>query len=166
MSPIEIRPVPNYRWRMALIAFAVTVAVFLYLGYMPVILWFIGGVSLILLFYSALRRESTDPCVILDDVGVWDKRLQVGVISWEDIRKIAIHDIHGGEYVSLELHNAEKYQARQPQWLRLASKSQRLLGMSPISISTSGLDMDMKTLANLIHEGCEMASRRKVAMTS
>lgn len=161
MSPIEIRPVPNYRWRMALIAFVLTVALFLYLGYMPVILWFTGGLSLVMLFYSALRRESTDPCVILDDVGVWDKRLQVGVISWDDIRRITIHDIHGGDYVSLELHNPEVYQARQPQWLRLASKSQRLLGMSPISISTSGLDMDMKTLANLIHEGCEIASQRR-----
>lgn len=166
MSPIEIRPVPNYRWRMALIAFAITLAVYFYLGYMPVILWFIGGVSVVLLFYSALRRESTDPCVILDDVGVWDKRLQVGVISWEDIRQITIHDIHGGEYVSLELHNAEKYRARQPQWLRLASKSQRLLGMSPISISTSGLDMDMKTLANLIHEGCQTASQRRSEIVS
>ena len=166
MSPIEIRPVPNYRWRMALIAFTGTLAIYFYLGYMPVVLWFIGGVSVVLLFYSALRRESSDPCVILDDVGVWDKRLQVGVISWDDIRQITIHDVHGGEYVSLELHDQEKYQARQPQWLRLASKSQRLLGMSPISISTSGLDMDMKTLANLIHEGCEMASRRRVEITS
>ena len=166
MSPIEIRPVPNYRWRMALIAFVGTLTLFLYLGYMPVILWFTGGLSLVLLFYSALRRESSDPCVIVDDVGVWDKRLHVGVIRWEDIRRVTTHEVQGAEYVSLELHNQEMYQARQPQWLRLASKSQRLLGMSPLSISTSGLDMDTKTLANLILGGCETASRRTVEMTS
>ena len=166
MSPIEIRPIPNYKWRMALLACACVVGLYFYLGYLPVILWICGGVAVLLLLYSLVRRESTDPCIVLNDEGVFDKRLKVGVISWDDIRRISLHDLHGAEYVSLELHNAETYAARQPQWLKLASKTQRLVGMSSMSLSTSGLDMDSRTLAGLIHEGCEMASQRRSGVPS
>lgn len=166
MSPIEIRPVPNYRWRMALIAFGALVALYFYLGYLPVTALIAGAVIVVLLVYTAVRGESTEPCVILDDEGVLDKRLQVGVISWDDIRRITSHDLQGAQYVSLELHNPEIYEARQPGWLRLAGKAQRLHRMSSMSISTSGLEVDTETLANMIHEGCEMASHRRSEISS
>lgn len=165
MSPIEIRPIPHYKWRMALIAFAAIVALYFYLGYLPVMVLICGGVLVVVLLYTAVRGESTEPCVILDDEGVFDKRLQLGVIRWEDIRRITLHDLEGAQYVSLELHNPETYAARQPTWLRLASKAQRLHRMSSTSISTSGLDVDTKTLAEMLHEGCETASQRQSEMT-
>jgi hypothetical protein len=161
MSPIEIRPIPNFRWRIGLIGVAGIIALYFFLGYLPTVLWLCGGVFVAILVHSAVRGESTDPCIVLDEEGVLDKRLKVGVISWDDIRRISLYDLQGAPYVCLELHNAETYAARQPAWLKLASKTQRLVGMSSMSISTSGLDMDNKTLAGLIHEGCERASQRR-----
>lgn len=141
-------------------------ALYLYQGYLPLTGWVFGGIAVGLLVYFALRGKPTDPCIILDDQGVFDKRLKVGVISWDDIRHIMLYDVMGAKYVSLELHNPETYEAKRPQWLRLVSKVPRIYGMSPIAISTSGLEMNNKRLATLIHEGCEMASQRRLRRQS
>jgi hypothetical protein len=161
MSPVEIRPIPNFKWRIGLLGVAGIIGLYFFLGYLPMVLWLCGGVFVVIVVQSAVRGESTDPCIILDDEGVFDKRVKVGVISWDDIRRISLYDLQGAHYVCLELHNAEMYTARQPSWLKLASKTQRLVGMSSMSLSTSGLNMDSKTLAGLIHAGCEMASQRR-----
>lgn len=166
MSPIEIKPIANFKYKLGLGAVASLIGLYFFLGYLPTVLWVTGGLFVGILLYSAVRGESTDPCVILDDKGVFDRRLQLGVISWEDIRKITFYDLHGVYYVCLELHNPETYFARQPQWLRLASQAKRFMGMGQISISTAGLQTDYKTLAGLIHEGCEMAALRRSGVPS
>ena len=91
-----------------------------------------------------------------------DKRLKVGVIDWSDIRRISSHSIYSAEYISLHLHDTGKYESRRPVWLKLLSQVQRVFGMSSISISTMGLDVDRETLVDMIHEGCEMASEQNV----
>lgn len=166
MSPVEIRPIPNFKYKLGLFGVAGTVGLYFFLGYLPTVLWICGGVFVVVLLNSVVRGESTDPCVILDDNGVFDKRLKLGVISWEDIRRITFYDLHGSYYICLELHNPQTYLARQPQWLRLAAKTQRLIGMGPIAISTAGLQMDYKKLAGLIHAGCEMAALRRSEVQS
>ena len=161
MSPVEIKPIPNFRYKVGLLGVVGVVALYFFLGYLPVVLWICGGVFVVVLLYSAIRGETTDACVILDDEGVLDKRLKLGVIRWEDIRRIKFYDLHGSYYICLELHNPDTYLARQPQWLRLASMSQRLIGMGRIAISTAGLQMDYKQLAGLIHAGCATAALRR-----
>ena len=166
MSPIEIKPIPNFKYKLGLFGVVAIVGLYFFLGYLPTFLWLGGILFVAILLYSALRGESTDACVVLDDKGVLDKRLQVGVISWDDIRRITFCDYYGMYYVCLELHNPEAYLARQPQWLRLSLKARRLVGISPISISTAGLQMNYKELAGLIHEGCEMAALRRSGVRS
>lgn len=165
MSPIEIKPI-DYRWRTLLVVSLVMPALYLYQGYLPLFGWIFGGIAVVLLVYTALRGVSPEPCIILDDQGVFDKRLKVGVISWDDIRHIMLYNVAGSKYVSLELHNPETYEARRPRWLRIVSQVPRIYGMSPISISTSGLEMNNKKLASLILEGCEIASQRRLRQQS
>ena len=161
MSPVEIKPIPNFKYKLGLFGIAGVVGLYFFLGYLPVVLWICGGVFVVVLLYSAMRGEDTGPCIILDDEGVLDKRLKLGVISWGDIRRIKFYDLHGANFICLELHNPETYLARQPKWLRLSGMSQRLMGMGPIAISTTGLQMDYKQLAGLIHAGCETAALRR-----
>jgi hypothetical protein len=74
-----------------------------------------------------MRGESKDPCIVLDDEGVFDRRLKIGVISWHDSRKITLYDRDEGHYISLDLHDAQKYEARQrPSWMRLLSTLHRI----------------------------------------
>ena len=162
MSRIEIRINPSYKWQITLIVFGCMILLYFYLGYLPVELWVLGGLLVVFLLYKVVRGKSKDPCIVLDDEGVFDRRLKVGVISWDDIRKIKLYDRDEGHYISLELHDALKYEARQPSWVRLISMAHRLHGLSTTSISTKGLDMDRHTIAHKIQEGCERASHRTV----
>lgn len=162
MSRTEIRIIPGYKWRMLAVAFVCMILLYFYLGYLPVEVWAIGGVVVLVFVYKVVRGESKDPCIVLDDEGVFDRRLKVGVISWDDIRKITLFDRDEGHYISLELNDAQKYKARQPSWMKFISMMHRIHGMSGTSIVTNGLDMDRRTLAHKIQEGCERVSQRTV----
>lgn len=154
MSPTEIRVAPGNKWRALLLAIAAVGGFYFLFGYIPTIVWLIGPIVLIALVFSAVRGQSTDPVIILDDEGVLDRRLKVGVIRWDDIRRIKSYSLSGAEYISLELHNAKTYTSRRPLWLTLLSQVQRVFGMTSIAISTNGLDTDHHTLLHLLHEGC------------
>lgn len=158
MSPTKIELQPNYKWRMALFSLILMGLLYFTLGYLPTLIWIVAPIAALSLIYSLFRGQSTGPCITLDEEGLCDKRLKVGVIRWSDIRRISCHRLQGAGYISLELHNAEMYEKRRPSWLNVISQVHRVFGMSPISISTSGLDMDMQSLANKIHESCQRAS--------
>ena len=160
MPPTEIRVRSAYTWRMAAIFVIAVTALYYMLGYLPITVWVAAIILAITLVIRMVRSQSTDPCIVLDEQGVFDKRLKVGIIRWSDIRRISCHSLHGAEYISLDLHDAAAYEARRPQWLKLLSQVQRVHGMSSISISTNGLDIDIQTLVNMLHDGCEQASHR------
>jgi hypothetical protein len=154
MSAIEIRLAPLSYWRLLLIFIVAPVGLYLYLGYLPFIIWIVLPIALISLLFKLIRGQSKDPIIILDEHGVFDRRLKVGVIEWGDIRRMKSYSLSGAEYISLELHNTKKYASRRPLWLGAISQVQRVFGMTSIAISTNGLDVDHATLVQLLHEGC------------
>ena len=154
MSPIEIRLAPLNYGRLLLIFVAAPVALYFLLGYLPLIFWIVLPIAFISLLFKAIRGQSKAPVIILNEKGVLDCRLKVGVIEWDDIRRIKSYSLSGMEYISLELHNAKKYESRRPLWFAAISQVQRVFGMTSIAISTNGLDVDHGTLVQLIHEGC------------
>jgi hypothetical protein len=158
MSQIEVRIVQSYRRRVYLIALIGSVLLYFYLGYLPVILWVLLIVFGILVVVDLIRGQSNEPVIILNDEGVFDKRLKVGTIRWQDIRRIRSYNLSGAEYISLELHDMSHYESRRPLWFRLVSQVQRVFGMSSIAISTNGLDIDRATLWQKLHEGCGSTS--------
>ena len=158
MSHTEVRVVPGYKWRMALIAFAGAGLLYFYFGYLPTILWLLLIVVSIALVVTLIRGQSNDPVIILNDEGVFDKRLKVGTIRWSDIRRIRSYNLYGAEYISLELHDMNHYESRRPLWFNILSQVQRVFGMSSIAITTNGLDIDQATLWQKLHEGCGSTS--------
>ncbi|HEU4508374.1 MAG TPA: STM3941 family protein [Pyrinomonadaceae bacterium] len=163
MSPIEIRLRPNHVWRALLLVVAAVGLLYFQLGYLPRIVWVLLIVTAPFILIRLVRGQDTvNPVITLDEQGIFDKRLKVGVIEWEDIRRIASHSIYSAEYISLHLHDTGKYESRRPVWLKLLSQVQRVFGMSSFAIFTNGLDVDRQTLAGMIHERCEMASAQNV----
>ena len=154
MSHTEVRVVPGYKWRMSLLAFVTAGAFYYLMGYVPVIIWVGLGIVGVFLLFGLIRGEGKDPVIILNDEGVFDRRLKVGTIRWSDIRRIRSYNLHGAAYISLELHDMNRYESRRPLWFKLISQVQRVFGMSSIAISTNGLDIDEVTLWQKLHEGC------------
>jgi hypothetical protein len=163
-TPTEIRVRHTNKLRIALVSAAALGGLYLFLGYMPVPGWIAGIGIAIALVYRTIKGESHDPVITLDEQGIFDRRLKVGVIRWDDIRRAVPYSVQGMEYISLDLHDMKTYEARRPLWLRLLSKGQRLVGLSPVSIMASGLDMDLDTLAEKIHEACGVVSGRAVGL--
>jgi len=156
MSPIEVRLAPLIYWRLALIFIAAPVAVYYFFGYLPVILWIVYPIALVTLLIKLIRGQTKEPIVVVDERGVFDRRLKIGVIDWDDIRRIRSYSLSGAQYISLELHSPAKYTARRPFWLGAISQVYRFFGMSTIAISTNGLNIDHETLVRLLHKGCGM----------
>jgi len=139
---------------MALIGLIGSALLYFFLGYLPIILWVLLPVVFIVLLVDLIRGQSKEPVIILNDEGVFDRRLKVGTIQWSDIRRIRAYNLHGADYISLELHDMNRYESRRPLWFRLVSQVQRVWGMSSIAISTNGLDIDQAVLWHKLHEGC------------
>jgi len=163
-TPTEIRVLPTNKLRTALVAAAALGGLYWFLGYMPVPGWIAGVGIAIALVYRTIKGDSKDPVIILDERGIFDRRLKVGVIRWDDIRRAVPFSLQGIEYLSLDLHDMKSYEARRPLWLKLLSKGQRLVGMSSVSIMANGLDMDLDTLMNKIQERCGVVSGRAVGL--
>jgi hypothetical protein len=145
---------------MAALAAIAMAAFYCVFGYLPLVAWIGAPVIVIFLVINMVRGQNTQPCIVLNDDGVLDTRLKVGVIRWSDIRRISCHSVESVEYISLDLRNSATYEARRPLWFRVASQVQRVHGMSSIAISTNGLDIARDTLVNMLHQGCDNASHR------
>ncbi len=133
---------------LGLMAFLVVIALICYVGarddsalvVIRVCAW--SGVFFcicILVFYLfQLFRRS--PTVVIDDSGVFDRRLGVGTIAWEDISRAAVTRLFGSQRcISLWLRNEEHYLSRlsaQRAWLMQVGNPG---GASPFRIQFAGL---------------------------
>jgi hypothetical protein len=81
-----------------------------------------------------LRLLRRGPVVIIDDAGVLDRRLGVGLIPWQDISSVSISQIRNQRFISLWLRNEEHYLSRWPTWRRAGSGLSEGLGVSPFSM--------------------------------
>ena len=167
MSPTEIRFRRDEVWKGVVFVVVLLIVLIFILDSLPLIFWIIAAVLITMALIMVDRAYSPEPLVVLNDEGVFDRRLRVGVIRWEDISRIKLKSVSGVYYISLELHNKWIYQARRPLWLRVWIAWSRPFGLSPISINTTALDVDHDTLIEKLHEGCmESAQRTQIAERS
>lgn len=85
---------------------------------------------------------SSDPELVIDESGILDPTLGVGLIEWEDVVDAHIDTNYNQQYLSVHLRNPEKYLARLPEPQRAKHVLHRNLGFTSFSvpISTEGLD--------------------------
>lgn len=160
MSPTEVRFRRQDVWQGAIAFVFLFLVLYFVLDYLPLVVWFGFGAGIIYAVITIDRAHSPEPLIVINDDGVFDRRLRVGVIRWEDIRRIKSKRYRGIYFISLELHNKKTYQSRRPLWLKVPVAMWRPIGLSPIAISTSALDVDHDTLIAKLHEGCMNAALR------
>ena len=77
--------------------------------------------------------------VIVDDDGIEDRRLRIGVVPWEEITAIELCWTGPAKYLCVEVLDPDKYLARMPLHVRLATRANALLGYPPITMTFAGL---------------------------
>ena len=133
------------------------VLVFLYffLGRMTFVLWLLT-LAVVIAFVQALRKISDRrPCIVINEEGINDKRLGLGVIRWSDIESVRMHGVGGAHFISLELFDAETYRRRQPVYLRFANQAWRFYNVSPFHIKVAYMDVAPGELFEIIMQEVE-----------
>jgi hypothetical protein len=92
--------------------------------------------GLVVILVQLFRRG---PIVVLDESGVFDRRLGVGRIPWQDISSVSVTQIRSQRFISLWLRNEEEYLSRFPGWKSTLGRASEKIGYSPFLLSLAGL---------------------------
>jgi hypothetical protein len=108
-------------------------------GLIQAVGWF--GVAFFGLCFAAILFQlfRRGPTVVIDELGVFDRRMGVGPIPWEEIASVSAADVKRQRLISLWLRNEEPYLSRASAWRRRLAAANRALGFSPFCMSFTGL---------------------------
>lgn len=155
MEPLIVRPA---RWLFALLAF---VFLMLALGMAALMsleeieaqvvgfggLVFFGGIA-VFAAWQVLRRK---PRIVLNDEGINDSNLKMGVIPWGEITQAYVLPFLWYKNVELKVRNPELYRKKQPGYLRALGSYNSAFGMSPFLLYMSNTDTKAQTVVDYIN---------------
>ncbi len=129
---------------------------YFYIGRMTFLLWVLA-VTIVIAFVQAVRQLSDrDPCVVITDQGINDKRLRMGMIRWSDVEQVRMQGVAGAYFISLELSNREQYLSRLSAFTRISNQVWRLYNVSPIHIKVAYMDVSPDEMFEMIMSEVEL----------
>lgn len=101
-----------------------------------------SGVTFFGLCLIIFLRQILDwrPRIVIDERGIFDRTLRVGVIEWHDIEHAYLNSIAGNPFVSLVLTDPEKYLQKAIAWQRKLARLNKYLGAETININVGGIN--------------------------
>ena len=107
---------------------------------------FFGGCAVVFVWQLLDSR----PQLIIDDNGVFDRTLGIGVIPWSEIVDAFPKKITSSSFVCLVLREPEQFLSLLPQRRRALVSLNRQLGFTDFSINLTGIDVDPAEICELI----------------
>jgi hypothetical protein len=98
------------------------------------------------------------PRLVIDDRGVFDRTLGVGVIPWSEITGAYVKSISGNDFICLELRDATPWLQRLSPTKRAIVSANEALGFSVLNLNLSGVAADALQVQELI---VKMAASRQ-----
>lgn len=89
------------------------------------------GLGLIMLPVQCLKWG---PFVIINETGIEDRRLRIGIFLWEDIIHVSSYAVEGGGMLYITVKNPEKYLSRMRWWNPRVAKT-----LAPVEIKCFAL---------------------------
>lgn len=123
---------------------------------------FLGCCLVITGIYLIKDFLDKSPRVVINQEGVYDKRLGVGTILWKDIKRVYGVSLNNVDHVCLELYNEDKYLDRRSAITNLGGKIHKTTTeISPFNIVTANLDYDYDEIFEAIATGCEIYAPKR-----
>jgi hypothetical protein len=97
--------------------------------------------------YQAIQRG---PRVVIDQVGILDRTLGIGIIPWSEIQGAFVKRVSTARFVCLELRDPEPFRARLSPLKRRLIQVNRKLGYTDFSVNLTGTDADPDAVCELI----------------
>lgn len=115
----------------------------------------ITGWSCLLLFGGCVplfvwQIIDSSPRLIIDDKGIYARSLKIGIIPWDEIEGAYIKSLGRQAFICLQLKDYEKYLPKSSSLTNAIAATNKALGLSPISLSFSGIDADINQVCELI----------------
>ena len=79
-----------------------------------------------------------NPPVVLTRVGIFDRRMEIGIIAWHDIENMTVSHHLGVETVDLEVISPGRYFDRMPPLQRQIAKARLALRINPFRLRAEG----------------------------
>ena len=105
----------------------------------------------------AMQLVDRRPRIVIDDNGVLDRTLKVGIINWEDIRSAFLKRSAGQPFICLDLVDPGKYTGRLSPLVRGMVQLNHKLGFTDLSLNLGGTEVNPDQVLELMNK--EIASR-------
>jgi len=97
------------------------------------------------------------PRLIIDEYGILDRTLGVGIIPWSDIDGAYVKSISGNNFICLIVRDPGTYAQRLSPLRRAMSSVNQALGFTDISINLSGVNASTDEVFELVMKRAEAA---------
>ena len=141
---------PGRTIQALVIVAALLIGLYFFIGRMTFPLWLLAAATVIGFFQALRKTLDRGPCIVINEEGISDKRLRMGVIRWSDIKGVRMSAVGAAYFISIELFNKEQYLSRLPAYTRLANKVWRFYDVSPIHIKVAFMDVAPDELFEMI----------------
>jgi hypothetical protein len=88
--------------------------------------------------------------VVLDETGIFDRTLGVGVIPWPEIESAYIKRIHDNPFVCLQLRDAERWIRNMTPMQKKMVSANAKLGFQPLNINLLGTSADPELVLDIV----------------
>ncbi|GGA37572.1 hypothetical protein GCM10010981_28410 [Dyella nitratireducens] len=117
------------------------------------ILFFGAGIPLFL--WQLLDAR---PRLVIDDQGVFDRTLGVGVIPWSEITGAYVRSVNSADFICLELRDPTPWLQRLSPIKRAMVSANEAMGFTALNLNLSGVAADVQQVHELI---VKMAASRQ-----
>lgn len=90
------------------------------------------------------------PRLVIDNSGIYDRTLRIGVIPWEDITGAYVKHVQNQPFICLNLVDADRYIAKMHPLARALVKANTAMGFEPVNLNLSGVQTDPEAVCALI----------------
>jgi len=159
---LEVRNQPKQIMLTLVLIIVGLVALYFYIGRMTFWIWVLAAAVPIVAIQALKQMFDRGPCLIINEEGIFDKRLKMGTIHWSDIKRVYMRAVAGAYFICLDLSNSAQYLSRQPAHLRISGPVWRLYDIPPINIKVAYMDANPDELFELIMSKVEGSRSEEV----
>jgi hypothetical protein len=152
MERIVLHASSRYLYRklaFGLIGLAVGANLLLYLS--RPLGWAIVGLSGIYALIQLRSLGEEVERVVIDDAGIRDSILPVGVIGWDEVRGASVQRVGSVEVVALQLRDPERFVRRLPSVRQFIARQALTAGLPGVYLTLVGTDGDPAKVAEMIN---------------
>jgi hypothetical protein len=110
-----------------------------------IIVFFGAGIPLF-----AWQFYDSRPRLVLNDEGVLDRTLGVGIIPWSQITGATLRSVHGNYFICLEMRNPEQWLERLSPLKRAMVSANEALGFTPLNLNLGAVAADPREIYELV----------------